>query len=76
MMREVGEGMDRSSFGGFKGFCDSQVQLRSAHRGEPVVDRTPDQLVRKAKYQSALGQLLDDPASDRLVERGKKLGLG
>ena len=76
MTREVSQSAGGPRVGGFKAFSDSQMKLGAAYPGEPIVDRTADQLVREPVDQLALRQLLDDPAADRLVKRAAKLGLG
>jgi hypothetical protein len=75
MTREVSEGAHGSPSGGFKRLSNTQVELGSAHPREPVIYRSPNQLVRKSVDQATPWQLLDNPAAHRFVERGEKLTL-
>jgi hypothetical protein len=53
--------------------ADARVQPRPAQRGEPVVERHPDQRVRERVAPDAAAHLAQDARPHRLVERGDQL---
>ena len=69
MVREVGGGR---AAGLLERLPHAQVQFGPARRGQRVVERAPDQLVREAIGELDRAQLLDHAAVDRLVERGQQ----
>ena len=52
------------------------MQFGAPQPREPVVQRSPHELVGEAASQSLGGELLDHSAAHRLLERREKLGLG
>ena len=50
--------------------ADLEVELPAADAGDAVVDGSAHELVGKAAGGSRLGQLLDEPGPNRLLERG------
>ena len=75
VVREVGQRAARATLGALERLAHAQVHLRAPHRGEPVVERPADELVREPIGQAARRQLLDHAAADGLVERGEQVAL-
>ena len=65
-------GRTRREIGGvgvFERLADAQVQLRAANTPDLVVDRAADELVGEPARRLPVGQLLEHPHRDRLLDR-------